>query len=43
MASDHWTGGVKRIGDIDLVIREEQANEILELLGASAYSTSEMG
>ncbi len=42
LATDHWTGGTKYIGDIDLVIREEDAPKILQYLSAAGFETAEM-
>lgn len=42
MATDHWISGVTRIDDIDLVIREEEAHDILQHLEAAAYTAREM-
>ncbi|MFN2587552.1 MAG: nucleotidyltransferase family protein [Actinomycetota bacterium] len=42
LSTDHWTGGTKTIGDVDLVIREEDAPRILETLGRRGYETAEM-
>ncbi|MDQ3963658.1 MAG: nucleotidyltransferase family protein [Actinomycetota bacterium] len=42
LATDHWTGGATRIGDIDLVIREEDASRILHELADDGYDVTEM-
>ena len=42
LASDHWTGGASRIGDIDVVIREEEAPQVLQHLGDAGFRTAEM-
>ncbi len=41
LATDHWTGGAERIGDIDLVIRQEDTDQLLESFGGAGYRTSE--
>jgi hypothetical protein len=42
IATDHWKGDIKWVADIDLVIREEDAAEIISLLGSHGYETKEM-
>jgi hypothetical protein len=42
LSTDHWTGGTKWIGDIDVVIREEDGPDILELLSTAGYEAIEM-
>ncbi|HEV2755220.1 MAG TPA: nucleotidyltransferase [Actinomycetota bacterium] len=42
LSTDHWTGGTRTIGDVDLVIREEDAGGILEVLAGAGYETAEM-
>jgi hypothetical protein len=42
ISTDHWTGGAKRINDIDLVIREEDAPDILRRLAEAGFETAEM-
>lgn len=42
LATAHWTGGASHIGDIDLVIREDDAPGILRHLGDAGYDVSEM-
>lgn len=41
LATDHWTGGAERIEDIDLVIREEDADRLLKTFSAAGYRVSE--
>lgn len=42
LSTDHWTGGAKRISDIDLVIRQDDAARILRELSGAGYETAEM-
>jgi hypothetical protein len=42
LSTDHWTGGAKRISDIDLVIRQDDAARILRELSRAGYETAEM-
>jgi hypothetical protein len=42
LSTDHWTGGAARISDIDLVIREGDAPDILRTLADAGYETAEM-
>ncbi|MDQ4025860.1 MAG: nucleotidyltransferase family protein [Actinomycetota bacterium] len=42
LSTDHWTVGTRTIGDVDLVIREEDAGPILEALARAGYETAEM-
>lgn len=41
LATDHWTGGAERIEDIDLVIREEDADRLLKTFASAGYRVSE--
>ncbi len=42
LSTDHWTRGASTIGDVDLVIREEDGPPILQALARSGYETAEM-
>ena len=42
ISTRHWRGSDEPAGDIDLVIREEDATAILEVLGESGYEAVEM-
>ncbi len=42
LATHHWIGSGAPIGDIDLIIREDDAPRILKLLEQNGYETSEM-
>lgn len=42
ISTDHWTGGATKINDIDLVIREGDAPDILRTLSEAGYETAEM-
>ncbi|MFN2527027.1 MAG: nucleotidyltransferase family protein [Actinomycetota bacterium] len=42
LATAHWTGGADRIADIDVLIREDDASEILKQLDAAGYEVTEM-
>jgi hypothetical protein len=42
ISTDHWTTGAEMIGDIDVVIREDDGPEILRLLSDAGYETAEM-
>jgi hypothetical protein len=42
LSTDHWIGGATRISDIDLVIRQDAAPEILRALSEAGYETVEM-
>ena len=42
ISTDHWIGGATRISDIDVVIRADDAPEILEYLSQAGYETTEM-
>jgi hypothetical protein len=42
ISTDHWTGGATSINDIDLVIREGDAPDILRTLSEAGYETAEM-
>jgi hypothetical protein len=42
ISTDHWTGGATNISDIDLVIREGDAPDILRTLSEAGYETAEM-
>ena len=42
ISTDHWTGGATKISDIDLVIREGDAPDILRTLSEAGYETAEM-
>src|SRR4051812_2221482 len=42
ISTDHWIGEAKQISDIDLVVREDDAVEILEVLAKAGYDTAEM-
>lgn len=42
LATHHWKGGVDHIADIDVMIREEDADAILETFRGAGYETAEM-
>lgn len=42
LCTHHWTKGATHIGDIDVVVREDDAGEILSSLAAAGYDTTEM-
>jgi Uncharacterised nucleotidyltransferase len=42
LSTDHWTSGAKRISDIDLVIRADDAPDVLLRLSEAGYDTAEM-
>ena len=42
ISTDHWTGGAKRIADIDLVIRQDDAPNIMRMLSDAGFVTAEM-
>jgi len=42
LSTDHWTGGAKRISDIDVIIREEDAPGIMRALSQAGHDTAEM-
>jgi hypothetical protein len=41
LASDYWTGGAELIGDIDLVVREEDTPRLLDAFASAGYRVSE--
>ncbi|HWC14301.1 MAG TPA: nucleotidyltransferase family protein [Actinomycetota bacterium] len=42
LATDHWKGGADHIADIDVMIREDDAEPILETFRGTGYKTAEM-
>lgn len=42
LATEYWTKGVKRIPDIDIVIRERDASRILEAFADAGFRSEEM-
>ncbi len=42
IATDHWIDGASTINDIDVLIREEDADQILRHLANSGYETTSM-
>ena len=42
LATDHWNGGAHQINDIDVMIREDDAEAILEALQKAGFETAEM-
>ncbi len=42
LCTDHWTGEVEKIADIDVVVREPDTAEILETLSGAGYEVAEM-
>lgn len=42
LATDHWTGGAHRIGDIDVVVSEADTDEILQALSSFGFETTKM-
>jgi hypothetical protein len=41
LATDYWTGGAELIGDVDLVIREEDTHRLLDAFASAGYRVSE--
>jgi hypothetical protein len=41
IATDHWTGGAEQIGDIDVLIREEDSEALLKAFSSAGYRVSE--
>jgi hypothetical protein len=42
LSTDYWTGRARRISDIDLMIREDDAPDIMRKLSEAGYETVEM-